>query len=60
MNKPSNDDELKRKRLSDVREKIDRGLKQLDDGRAISAKDARAQLRRSRPNNQRMANQSRQ
>jgi len=42
---------LKRKRLSEVREKIDRGLQQLDEGRAISAKDARARLRRSTPDN---------
>jgi hypothetical protein len=48
MNTTSNHDQLKQKRLAEVREKIDRGLKQLDEGRAISAKDARARLRRTR------------
>jgi len=47
-NDSSAHDELKRKRLSEIREKIDRGLKQLDEGFGISAKDARARLRRIR------------
>ena len=47
-NEPPNEDELKEKRLSEIREKIDRGLKQLDEGRGINAKDARIQLRRIR------------
>jgi hypothetical protein len=42
MNTTSNHDQLKQKRLAEVREKIDRGLKQLDEGRAISAEDARS------------------
>jgi hypothetical protein len=47
-NKLSNDIELKRKRLAEIREKIDRGLKQLDEGLGISAEDARIRLRLSR------------
>ena len=47
-NERQNEDELKEKRLSEIREKIDRGLKQLDEGRGISDKDARIQLRRIR------------
>jgi hypothetical protein len=47
-NKSSSQDELKRKRLTEVRDKIDRGLKQLDEGHAISANDALARLRRTR------------
>jgi len=39
-------DQLKQQRLAQVREKIDRGLQQLDAGQGISAKDARARLRR--------------
>jgi hypothetical protein len=42
-----NDDELKQKHLTEVREKIDRGLKQLDEGQGISAQEARARLRHS-------------
>jgi len=49
-NEPPNEDELREKRLSEIREKIDRGLKQLDEGRGINAKDARIQLRRIRNN----------
>ena len=41
-------DQLKQQRLAQVREKIDRGLQQLDAGRGISAQEARARLRRSR------------
>jgi len=40
-------DQLKQQRLAQVREKIDRGLQQLDAGRGISAQEARARLRRS-------------
>jgi hypothetical protein len=48
MSTTSNRDQLKQKRLAEVREKIDRGLKQLDEGRAISAEGARARFRRTR------------
>lgn len=41
-------DQLKQRRLADVSQKIDRGLKQLDDGHAISSAEARARLRRPR------------
>jgi len=41
----SNPDQSKQKRLAEVCEKIDRGLRQLDEGRGISSKDARARLR---------------
>ena len=47
-NKLSDDIELKRKRLAEIRKKIDRGLKQLDEGFGISAEDARIRLRLSR------------
>ena len=40
-------DQLKQQRLAEVREKIDRGLQQLDAGQGISAQEARARLRRS-------------
>ncbi len=40
-------DQLKQQRLTEVREKIDRGLQQLDAGQAISAQEARARLRGS-------------
>jgi antitoxin ParD1/3/4 len=40
-------DQLKQQRLAQVREKIDRGLQQLDAGRGISAQEARARLGRS-------------
>ena len=40
-------DQLKQQRLAQVREKIDRGLQQLDAGQGISAQEARARLRRS-------------
>jgi antitoxin ParD1/3/4 len=39
-------DQLKQQRLIQVREKIDRGLQQLDAGQGISAQEARARLRR--------------
>ncbi len=38
----------RQKRLSDVREKIDRGLEQLDQGKGIRPEDARARLRAAR------------
>lgn len=41
-------DQLKQQRLAQVREKIDRGLQQLDAGEGISAQEAREQLRRAR------------
>lgn len=41
-------DRLKQSHLAEVRQKIDRGLKQLDEGRGISAQEARAGLRRRR------------
>ncbi len=41
-------DQLKQKRLTEVRQKIDRGLRQLDDGQGISSAEARARLRRPR------------
>ena len=40
-------DQLKQQRLAQVREKIDRGLQQLDAGQGISPQEARARLRRS-------------
>ena len=39
-------DQRKRKRLNEVRQKIDRGLKQLDEGQGINTGEARARLRR--------------
>ncbi len=42
-------DQLKQQRLAQVREKIDRGLQQLDAGRGIRAQEARARLRCSPP-----------
>jgi hypothetical protein len=47
-NKSSSHDELRQKRLAEIRDKIDRGLKQLDEGHAVSAQEARARLRESR------------
>ena len=41
-------DELRQKRLADVRDKIDRGLRQLDQGQGISGREARNLLRRAR------------
>jgi len=38
----------KQKHLADVRQKIDRGLDQLNQGRAIRPDDARSQLRAAR------------
>jgi antitoxin ParD1/3/4 len=40
-------DQLKQQRLAQVREKIDRGLQQLDTGQGISPQEARARLRRA-------------
>ena len=40
-------DQIKQQRLAQVRDKIDRGLQQLDAGQGISAQEARARLRRS-------------
>jgi antitoxin ParD1/3/4 len=40
-------DQLKQQRLAQVREKIDRGLQQLDSGQSVSAQEARARLRRA-------------
>jgi antitoxin ParD1/3/4 len=40
-------DLLKQQRLAQVREKIDRGLQQLDAGQGISPQEARARLRRA-------------
>ncbi len=39
-------DQMKQQRLAEVREKIDRGLQQLDAGQGTSAQEARARLRR--------------
>lgn len=39
-------DQLKRKRLTEVRQKIDRGLRQLDEGQGINTREARVRLRR--------------
>jgi antitoxin ParD1/3/4 len=39
-------DQLKRQRLTEVREKIDRGLQQLEAGQGVSGPEARARLRR--------------
>lgn len=41
-------DQLKQQRLAQVREKIDRGLRQLDEGQGINPDEARARLRRAR------------
>jgi antitoxin ParD1/3/4 len=40
-------DQLKQQRLAQVREKIDRGLQQLDAGQGISPQEARTRLRRA-------------
>jgi antitoxin ParD1/3/4 len=40
-------DQLKQQRLAQVREKIDRGLQQLEAGQAISSQEARTRLRRT-------------
>ena len=42
-------DQLKQQRLAQVREKIDRGLQQLDAGQGINPQEARARLRRGSP-----------
>jgi len=39
-------DQLKLKRLAEVRQKIDRGIEQLDKGLGVPASEARARLRR--------------
>ncbi len=39
----------KQRRLSQVREKIDRGLEQLDQGKIVRPEEARARLRAARP-----------
>ncbi|MFZ0802755.1 MAG: type II toxin-antitoxin system ParD family antitoxin [Terriglobales bacterium] len=41
-------EQLKLQRLAAVRQKIDRGLEQLDKGRGIPGSEARARLRRSK------------
>lgn len=41
-------DQIKQARLAQVRQKIDRGLKQLDEGQGIGAEEARARLHRAR------------
>ena len=41
-------DQLRQKRLAAVREKIDRGLEQLDRGEGIPGDQARAHLRRNK------------
>jgi antitoxin ParD1/3/4 len=41
-------DQLKQQRIAQVREKIDRGLRQLDAGEGITAQEARERLRRGR------------
>lgn len=41
-------DQMKQQRLAQVREKIDRGLQQLDAGQGINLREARERLRRSR------------
>jgi hypothetical protein len=45
MKIPTDPDRATQQRLAQIREKIDRGLKQLDEGRGVSAEDARARLR---------------
>jgi len=40
-------EEMKRQRLAEIRQKIDRGLDQLDQGHGIPAREARSRLRRS-------------
>jgi len=41
-------DELKQRRLADIRQKIDRGLEQLDRGQGVPGDEARARLRRTK------------
>ena len=41
-------EQLKLQRLASVRQKIDRGLEQLDKGQGIPGSEARARLRRSK------------
>lgn len=41
-------DQVRQARLKQVRDKIKRGLKQLDDGKGIGGDEARERLRRSR------------
>jgi antitoxin ParD1/3/4 len=39
-------DQIKEQRLAEIGQKIDRGLRQLDDGQGIPGKEARARIRR--------------
>ena len=41
-------DQLRQRRLAEVRQKIDRGLEQLDRGQGIPGHEARARLRRTK------------
>jgi antitoxin ParD1/3/4 len=41
-------DRIKQSHLVEIRQKIDRGLKQLDEGQGISGQEARARLRQRR------------
>ena len=41
-------DELRQRRLAEVRQKIDRGIEQLDRGQGIPGAQARTRLRRTR------------
>jgi len=41
-------DQLKQRRLAGVRQKIDRGLEQLDRGQGVPGDEARARLRRTK------------
>jgi len=41
-------DQLKQRRLAEVRQKIDRGLEQLDRGQGVPGEEARARLRRTK------------
>jgi hypothetical protein len=45
---PGEQELIRRKYLSEVRRKIDVGLKQLDEGKGIQTEEARAKLRRGR------------
>jgi antitoxin ParD1/3/4 len=40
-------EEIKHQRLAEIRQKIDRGLDQLDRGQGISSREARSRIRRS-------------
>jgi len=41
-------DQLKQRRLAEVRQKIDRGLEQLDRGQGVPGEEARTRLRRAK------------